>query len=94
MTLNPFTGETRAKVVTIRSDSPRRLRMPSSLHRLLKHCKPTYLSESDFLLKGALDEYLLHEISVGRYDRVQTALEVFFGPVDHNGSAQRTDVAA
>ena len=87
MTPNPFLLETRSDVVSTHLSVCEKLRMPSSLHRLIKLAKPQHVSTADYLLKGALDQYLHHQISVGRYDLVQGTLVALFGP-DGNGSAR------
>lgn len=93
MAPNPFLLETRSDVVSTHLTACEKLRMPSSLHRLLKLAKPQHISTADYLLKSALDQYLLHQISDGRYDLVQDTLAALFGPDGHGTTREATGVA-
>jgi hypothetical protein len=80
MATSPFTHETRSEVVSTHLDGCEKLRMPISLRLLIQTAKPAHISTADFLLKGALDSYLLSLISAGYYESVQGTLDSLFGP--------------
>lgn len=92
MAPNPFTDETRSEVVSMHLEDMPKLRMPSSLFKLLRIVKPQNMSTQDYLMKGGLDSYLIHQISLGRYDVVQTTLGALFGTPGNGMHRRATDV--
>lgn len=73
--MNPFTDETRTPVWDVGvPDLVDQLRTPTSLNWLKHEAKPADVSLGTFLLKSALDQYLIAEIIAGRYRHVTTTL--------------------
>ena len=72
---NPFTDETRHAVWEPSVEGlVDQLRAPRSLDWLRQEAKPADVPLGTFLLKSALDEYLIGEIIAGRYRHVTTTL--------------------
>lgn len=73
--MNPFTDEKRTPVWEAGVEGlVDQMRAPTSLDWLKHEAKPSDVSMGTFLLKSALDEYLIGEIIAGRYRHVTTTL--------------------
>ena len=84
---NPFQSESKTAMLSINLEGVcKKLRMTPTLHDFLISTKPAHISFGDYLARGALDQWLLHLVSLGRYDEVQSTLAALFGP-PRNASA-------